>query len=233
MIELSQISLSKTEWLPCWRIIASRFPPVDLFERVATVEEFNMALEIEQLTNPRVRNELREILLVPPEESVFGPGASYIMAPFTHLAPTSHDSRFSDGTYGIYYAGDSLKTAISETKYHKEKWLKSFNAPRIELDMRVLLADLKASLHDITGMQTMMTTVYHLTDYSASQNLGRQLRQQGSEGIRYNSVRNLSGQCAAVFKPRVLSHCRQERHLCYVWNGSEISTIYRKTAVTA
>ncbi len=31
-----------------------------------------------------------------------------------------------------------------------------------------------------------------------------------------------------AFKPRLLSNCRQERHLCYVWDGGAIATIYEK-----
>lgn len=32
----------------------------------------------------------------------------------------------------------------------------------------------------------------------------------------------------AAFHPRLLSSCRQERHLCYVWDGNTVSTIYEK-----
>jgi hypothetical protein len=55
-----------------------------------------------------------------------------------------------------------------------------------------------------------------------------QLRGSGSDGIVHQSVRHAGGECAAVFKPRLLSNCRQERHLCYVWDGQAISTIYEK-----
>ncbi len=54
------------------------------------------------LVNPRLRNEAGAIHLVPPEERVTGPGATWVMAPFTHFNPNG--SRFSDGTYGVYYA---------------------------------------------------------------------------------------------------------------------------------
>ncbi len=36
-----------------------------------------------------------------------------VMAPFTHLNPKG--SRFSDGSYGVYYAAKRLSTAIAET----------------------------------------------------------------------------------------------------------------------
>lgn len=225
MVIETQIPLSQITWYPSWRIVSSRFPPIDLFERVASVDEFNIILEIESLTNPRIRDQRKEIDLVPKEDSVFGPGSSFIMAPFTHLSV----SRFSDGTYGALYAGNSLQTAIAETKYHKEIFLRNFNSPKIELDMRVLLIDLYASLHDITEMRELFSDVYHPKDYSASQTLGRGLRMKGSLGIHYDSVRDPSGKCVAIFKPRALSNCRQERHLCYVWNGKEISMVYQKS----
>ena len=51
--------------------------------------------------------------------------------------------------------------------------------------------------------------------YTASQHLGRTLRESESNGVAYDSVRRIGGECAAVFRPPLLSNARQERHLCY------------------
>lgn len=219
-------------WIPCWRIIPSRFPPIDLFERVTNQAEFDAIHEIEQLTNPRLLDEIGDLRLVAKEERIYGDGSSLIMAAFTHLP--LFGSRFTDGSYGVYYAGNSLETAIAETKYHREKFLKSFNSPRTQIDMRVLLADLTGKLHDIAEHKTDMPAIYHPDNYESSQSFGKQLRAHGtgdaSFGIKYASVRHRSGECVAIFRPKVLSNCRQERHLCYVWDGEKISHIYRKEA---
>jgi hypothetical protein len=69
-------------------------------------------MALEQLTNPRVRDEVGDIALVPPEERVSGPGASYVMAAFTHVNPKG--SRFSDGSFGVYYVAAALETARSQ-----------------------------------------------------------------------------------------------------------------------
>ena len=61
-----------------------------------------------------------------------------------------------------------------------------------------------------------------------AQQTARDLRDAGSDGIVYQSVRRDGGECAAVFRPRLLSNCRQERHLCYVWDGARIATVYEK-----
>jgi hypothetical protein len=98
----------------------------------------------------------------------------------------------------------------------------------LELDMRVLLADLRQHLHDIRGQQQNLPDVYAPQDYSATQALGKRLRTQNSWGIVYDSVRHTGGECAAVFRPPALHNCRQERHLCYVWDGTRIRAVYRK-----
>jgi hypothetical protein len=94
--------------------------------------------------------------------------------------------------------------------------------------MRVYAVDLDTMLHDIRGMKDTMAEVYDPSSYAASQALAIEIRTSGSSGLAYDSVRKPDGECVAIFKPRVLSNCRQERHLTYVWDGSSISTVYEK-----
>lgn len=220
------IPTSAVRWLPCYRIIPSRFPPINLFERVTDSADLETVLEIESMTNDRLRDEVGALHLVPPEDRISGPGTSPIMAAFTHLPP--YGSRFTDGSFGVFYAGRTLDTAIAETKHHREAFLRATNEPRIELDMRVYAVDLDAELHDIRAMKDIMPRIYDPDSYAASQSLAIEIRTSGSSGLAYDSVRNPDGECVAIFKPRVLSNCRQERHLTYVWDGSSISTVYEK-----
>lgn len=221
--------LRRIVWTPSWRIIPSRFPPIDLFERVADPEDWEAVIEIESLTNPRLREEAGDISLVPAPERVSGPGASAIMAAFTHPNPAG--SRFSDGTYGAFYAARALETAIAETRHHRERFLRDTAEEPMHLDMRVYLTDLDGRLHDVRKQQTSAPLLYHPETYAASQQLGRALRAAGSNGIVYASVRH-KGECVAVFRPRVLSNCRQERHLSYVWDGTRIRNVYEKRALS-
>jgi len=214
------------EWKPCWRIIPSRFPPIQLFESVADPDDLEAVFEIEAMTNDRLRDEVGELQLVPPQDRISGPGTSYIMAAFTHLNPDGN--RFSDGTWGVYYAGIDLDTAIAETRFHRTAFLRATNEAAMELDMRVLVADLDGKLHDIRGQQDKQPELYDPDAYGAPQDFARTLRDENSNGIVYNSVRHHPGQCIAIFRPPLLSNCRHERHLCYVWNGNEISDVYEK-----
>src|SRR5262249_40439065 len=104
-------------WPTATRIIASRFPPVHLYERVsADPAMWEALIAAEALVSPRIRDEVGEIHLVPVEERVSGPGATWVMAPFTYRNPKG--SRFSNGSYGVYYAANDLPTAVKETAYH-------------------------------------------------------------------------------------------------------------------
>jgi len=220
------IPTSAVRWLPCYRIIPSRFPPINLFERVTDPADLETVLEIESMTNDRLRDEVGILSLVPAEDRISGPGTSPIMAAFTHLPP--YGSRFTDGSFGVFYAGRTLDTAIAETKHHREAFLRATSEARIELDMRVYAVDLDAVLHDIRRMRDTMPEIYDPDSYAASQSLAIEIRNSGSSGLAYDSVRNPGGECVAIFRPRVLANCRQERHLTYVWDGSSISTVYEK-----
>lgn len=221
-----KIPLSRVAWRPCYRIVPSRFPPINLFERVANPEDWDAIIAVESLTNDRIRDEVGAIWLVPGVDRISGPGASSIMAAFTHPNPAG--SRFSDGTYGVFYAARDVDTAVTETKHHRSRFMQATRQPPAELDMRVYAVDLKGKLHDIRRMRNSLARVYSRERYASSQELGRGLRDLGSLGVVYESVRRKGGECAAVFRPIALSHCRQERHLCYVWDGEKIATVYEK-----
>lgn len=219
-------SLAGVAWLPAWRIIPSRFPPIQLFERVSDPADWDAVIELESLTNPRLRDELGDVQMVLPEDRIGGPGASAIMAAFTHLNPAG--SRFSNGDYGVFYAAQEIETAIAETQHHRAAFMRATMQEAQELDMRVYAVDLDTELHDLRGQQSALPDVYDLNDYGAGQALGRRLRSEGSHGLTYDSVRHAGGSCAAIFRPPALANCRQERHLCYVWDGQDIGQIYEK-----
>lgn len=220
------IPVTEVRWQPCYRIIPSRFPPIALFEAVADPDDLEAVFQIEAMTNDRLREVAGDLALVPLEDRIAGPGTSPIMAAFTHLNPEG--DRFTDGSYGVFYAGRTLGTAIAETRHHRTRFLEATDEPAQELDMRVYAVDLDAALHDIREMRDSQAALYHPDSYAVAQETARRLRDEGANGIVYASVRDEGGECAAVFRPRLLSNCRQERHLTYVWDGAAISTVYEK-----
>ena len=214
---------------PCHRIVASRLPTIHLFERVADPADWEALYKLESMTNPRIRNEVGELSLVPVADRVSGPNASVVMAPFTHLSPQG--TRFTDGHFGAYYAAESIDTAIAETRFHRENFLRATTQPPMELEMRCYLADVACELHDFRGRRNELRDIYDPASYSASQKLGRQLRDAGSNGIAFNSVRRSGGECVAVFRPRLVQNVRQSVHLRYAWDGVSIANVYEMRAL--
>lgn len=219
-IGMSRIQI---DWHPAFRIIPTRFPAINLFDRVASPEDFDALYLVEAMTNDRLRDELGEIELVPKNERLFGAGSGPIMASFTHLNPLG--SRFSDGSYGVFYAAKEKTTAVAETIFHQSIFLRATNEEPIQLQMRVYhveVSGLFQDLHDIDRADP----VYAPDSYSASRALAKKLREEGAIGIRYASVRDSAGQCIAAFKTLPLSYCRHAGHMLYQWDGKAISAIF-------
>lgn len=179
----------------------------------------------EQRVNPRLRDEVGEIRLVPPDQRVGGPGASTVMAPFTH--PNPKGSRFSDGSYGVYYAGREFETALKETAYHFGRFARdSDDGPRYE-DMRVMVGRIGNRFHDVADLPTAeRSRILDPESYGASRRFGAAMRDGGSNGLVYPSVRNPGGACVAAFRPDVIGVPVQTKHLQYHWDGTRVARYF-------
>jgi len=210
--------------------VPSRFPPVGLYDRVARAEDLEAVFAAEALTNDRLREEAGDLRLVPPGERIAGPGTTPVMAAFTHLNPEG--SRFSDGTYGVYYAAREMETAIAERAHHSARFLARTGEAAGELDMRTYIARIDAEMADLRACgRRRRNDLMAPDDYSASQAFGRSLRQEGAGGIVYESVRRAAGECVAVFRPRLVRDCAQGPHICLVWDAGRMTGWYEKSAV--
>jgi hypothetical protein len=220
--------LADVDWAECYRLVPSRFPPVSLFERVASADEFDAVAAVEMLTNPRLRQEAGEIDLVPPDERVFGAGSTPVMAAFCHL--NAQGSRFSDGSWGVYYAAAKLATAVAEIAYHREAFFAATRQEAIDIDMRVYVAALHKPLHDVRGPR--WRSVHAPSDYAPSQALARRVRDAGSWGLVYRSVRDPGGECIAALRPKAITlPVRQAQHVTMRWNGTRIDQWYVKAGL--
>lgn len=210
---------------PQYRIIPTRFPPVNFFERFTPPELMEEAFEIESMTNDRLRQEVGELSRVPAEERVSGPGATVVMAAFTH---TGYASRFTNGDFGVYYAARTLETAIRETVYHRERFLGYTREPACDIDVRVYKGTVQKPLTDLTGSEHRHLMQPDPEQYGPAQIFAARLRAQNSNGVLYPSVRHSGGQCIAAFRPTTVSLPVQSKWLVYSWNGQRINKVYEK-----
>lgn len=114
------IAIKRVRWAHAYRIISSIFPPIDLFEDTSDPQDWELLASLEAKSNPRVVEVIGELSLVPPDRRVSGAGASYVMAPLTHVSP-NWAGRFHDGSFGAYYAANRIETALAETMHHRSR----------------------------------------------------------------------------------------------------------------
>ncbi len=211
-------------WEKTFRMLPSRYPPIDLFERVADPADWELLAHLEGLTNDRLRDEIGDIAIVPLSERVAGPGASPIMAAFTHIG---HPSGFTDGSYGAYYASDRFEGALSEVLYHRGEFLRRTREAKTQVDVRTYIGRIGAELHDIRGG---WPRAHDPVSYVYSQALGRRVHDAGGNGVVFDSVRLAGAENIGVFRPSLLAasepgkaHVLQGPHVRIEWDGTRMS----------
>jgi len=221
MTQPAEVPQRDINWNSAVRIIPSRFPPVNVFESVADPADLEEVFRVEGLTNDRLRDQAGDLRLVRPEDRIAGPGTTPIMAAFTH--PSS--SRFTDGSFGVYYASRDRETAVDESCYRRELFMRASVIPATDLEMRIYFSDISGSFRDLRGLQATYPHLYDPNNYEASQPFGKAVYSTHEDGICYSSVRHAGGECAAVMRACKVSSCRQGPHLIYRWDGARISSV--------
>jgi len=212
-----------------WRIIPSRYPEIDIWDRIGVPEDIDDFLAIEAITNDRIGEVQGKIARVRAEDRISGPGTTPIMSAFAY----GHAGRFNDSTFGSYYAAFSEKAAILESVHARARFLRATNEPSIDIDMRVYTASV-SGLYDDVRRTPKTNPIYDPNSYVASQAHGRAVMKANKfDGIVYRSVRNWAdGECIAAFRPRCVATARALKHLRYAWNGTAIASLYEITIVT-
>jgi RES domain-containing protein len=211
------------------RLVATRWPTVGVFDSVASPEDLEAALLLETLTNDRVTETLVRLGRLNRSEWVTGlPGATLVMAAFCHPAPGG--GRFNTDALGAWYCTTEIETAIAETVYHHTKRLAhSASGFRHVIQMRELISELDAEFVDVRDLRESHPELYDAESYAASQPFGEAKRQEGSNGIVYQSVRRTGGTNVVVYRPRLLPPVLQGDHFDYRWTGSPAPAVARLT----
>ena len=226
MIDIAAVPVVEVKWHQAVRIIRSIFPPIDLFEDIADPADWPLLISAEQKTNPRLMETIGNLDLVPAARRVAGLGATYLMAPFTHVS-ADRPSRFSDGSFGVLYAGNSFEVAVFETIHHHGRFMARTNEPAgWTSQFREIVLDIDAQLHDLRGRDPALQAALDPDGYVESQDLGVRLRAGGSDGLLYPSVRCEGGECVGLFYPDCAANPVQGRRLDYHWDGARVD-LYR------
>jgi RES domain len=207
----------EVRWAESHRIIRTIYPPVDLFEDIADPADWEKLVSAEAKTNPRIRDVVGNLALVPAARRVGGRGASLVMGAFTHASP-DRPGRFSDGSYGAWYCGDRFEVALAETAFHFERFMRATAEPPGEADFRELVCGVHGRVAH--GFDPALLAP---EDWRPGQAFGRAVRQAGGDGVLYRSVRHPEGLALALFWPDCVElPVTQARQLRYGWDGARM-----------
>lgn len=202
-------------WIRSCRLFPSRFPPVDLYERVAAPNDREALKDIDALTNPRFSSGSEgPPYLLPEDRHVTQP---WLVAPFAY--PNPEVSPYSDASYGVCFVAQTNEGALIEAVRRREEFLRATDTPATKLDMRLLITPVSAQLHDLTNWPGV-------ADPDETRRICRNLQALGSHGIVLPSPYRRGEQTAVLFRPTAMTSATQSTHYCFVWDGKRISKIY-------
>ncbi|MGH7015356.1 MAG: RES family NAD+ phosphorylase [Stellaceae bacterium] len=194
---------------PSHRLIPSRFPPIGLFDTVATAADLAAVMELVGWTNDRLVTE--RIARLPQEEWVYGiPNSSIVMAAFLHVSPMG--MRFNSPELGAWYAAGDISAAITEVGHHLRRETVARAAETTRRTYRAYTTTLLGKYLNITGRQAEHTDIYAPDRYDASQPFGENIRATNGTGILYSSLRRRGGIGIVAYRPRNITDILQTDH---------------------
>ncbi|UVK45586.1 RES family NAD+ phosphorylase [Mesorhizobium sp. AR07] len=179
-----------------WRMVEAQHH-VSTLKIVDTLDEQALLEDLIEETKPRIPQECRHL--------------HYLLAtPFRYGSVYPHGSRFrrAGRTKGVYYAAETMMTAVAEMAFHRLLFFAESPAtpwPSDAAEYTAFAAAIKcASAIDLTRppLDRDAAAWMHPTDYAACQAIADAAREAGLEAIRYRSARDPKGANIALLTCR-------------------------------
>lgn len=194
---------------PAHRLAPSRFPPIGLFDTVATAADAAAVMELAGWTNDRLVAE--RIDRLPRDQWVYGrANASVVMASFLHVAPGG--MRFNGPDLGAWYAAASIVTAAAEVGHHLRREAVARSVKGMRRTYRNYTAVLIGDYRDIRGRQAALPDAYASNSYGAAQAFGEGVRASQASGLLYDSLRYRGGCNIVAYRPVAVTEVVQAEH---------------------
>jgi hypothetical protein len=192
-----------------FRNIVSIHPSQDLFDDLSNdPAEWALAQQVEDQVKPPSYQSSTPNIYRPFEDAHW---CNAIEWPFKHW----QESRFSDGSFGVWYGCDSVETTVYETAYH---WLKKFltdagfQHEKVVAQRKVYEVQCDAALLDFRPLITSHPELLDKSDYHYAQSVGARLHKEGHPGLLTASARITASTNYAILNAQILSnpkmHCQ-------------------------
>ncbi|WP_374327758.1 RES family NAD+ phosphorylase [Azonexus sp.] len=201
------------------RNIVSLLQSQDLFDDLTDdPAEWLLAQKVEDEIKPPPYRSHTPIINRPFEDAEWFNAISW---PFKHWQA----SRFSDGTYGVWYGSESVETTVYESAYHWYRGLLSdagFERMEVVAERKVYSVACNAALLDFRKAADDHPDLLHPSDYAFCQSVGSRIHREGHPGLFTQSVRRPTGENVAIFNADVLSNPRHNYQLTYRLEDDQI-----------
>jgi hypothetical protein len=191
----------------------------DLFDDLSSSPaEWALAQQVEDEVKPPPYQSRTPVIHRPFEDAQW---ANAIGWPFKHWQA----SRFSDGSFGVWYGCNLAETTVHETVYHwYSKFLSDagFEKEPVVAERKLYEVACDAALVDLRPSCAQHPGLMHKTDYSFAQAVGARLHREGHPGLVSASVRHAPGHNYAILNPAVLSNPRLHCQLTYRLDGQHV-----------
>ena len=132
--------------------------------------------------------------------------------------------RCSDGSFGVWYAGSNLDVALDETLYHLERFMEKVRSKPRWIVYWAQMVDVDLHLYDVNGVPGMREP----DDYTSSRKVAAKLREEGSDGVVWESVRSPgNGHCIGLFRPEIVPEPTMALTLGCHWDGYRVDHVKR------
>lgn len=130
-------------------------------------------------------------------------------------------SRYSNGSFGVWYGAVEFETSIHETAHHWREFLKKSGLDRykkpIVSERKVFKVQCQGLLIDFRKKVEDFPALVDTTNYSFTQQVGHHLQAQGHPGLLSVSSRT-PGSISALFTPKILKDPKDYCYLNYSFN---------------
>jgi len=201
----------------CYQLIPSRFPPVDVYERLGSPELRKAAFDLEQRTNPRLA--AMNHVETQPKSGDKSPNQfqNWNHAPFVYKNPEG--SYFLGPAYGVAEMAADLKAALLFALRRREEFFGRTSEEAMGQDMRVLSRRVTGTFTDLSALDPALTQAERWK-------IGQKVYDDGATGIIHRRLGFAEHRFLSVFDGSILGRALQGAHYRFVWDGKYVQSLY-------
>lgn len=201
----------------CYQLIPSRFPIVQVYERLGDTALQDAAKELEVRTNPRLAA-VEQLEVKPrPEDKSANQYQNWNHAPFAYKDPRG--TYFLGSTHGALEVATDVRNALAYALVRREEFLSATDEPAMGLDMRVFARRIAGKFTDLTKLNPNLSK-------EERWKLGHALLEGGAAGVLFCRPGFGGHRFLSVFDGSLLPRAVQATHYRFVWDGRTVRSIY-------